>query len=120
MYSCSDVGVILCVSILGMCLMMLRSTGLIMTPIKMATSPGRSTRRVLTEWWMVCDLFLVVCGGIRLLLLSVDMNEIHDHHRNLTFSQVLTRDQNRFNLADKNGDKSLSKEEFADFLHPRE
>lgn len=49
-----------------------------------------------------------------------NMDEIHDHHRNLTYSQVIERDHRRFSLADQNSDQLLGKEEFADFLHPHE
>ncbi len=49
-----------------------------------------------------------------------NLNEIHDHHRNLTYAQAIERDHRRFNLADQSGDKLMSKEEYADFLHPHE
>ena len=49
-----------------------------------------------------------------------NLNEIHDHHRNLTYNQAIERDRQRFDLADRDGDKALSREEFADFLHPQE
>ena len=48
------------------------------------------------------------------------LDEIHDHHRNLTYNQAIDRDNKRFNLADENGDKVLDREEFANFLHPQE
>ena len=49
-----------------------------------------------------------------------DPNEIHDHHRNLTYAQAIAREQKRFDLADKDSNGLLSREEFADFLHPQE
>lgn len=49
-----------------------------------------------------------------------NFDEVHDHHRNLTYNQAIDRDQKRFSLADENGDKILSREEFANFLHPQE
>ena len=49
-----------------------------------------------------------------------NLNEIHDHHRNLTYNQAIQRDRVRFESADQNGDKVLEREEFADFLHPQE
>ena len=48
------------------------------------------------------------------------MNEVHDHHRNLTYQQTIDRDKKRFDMADKDKSKELDKDEFADFLHPRE
>lgn len=49
-----------------------------------------------------------------------NLNDMYDHHRNLTYNQAIERDHRRFNLADRNGDKVMNKEEFADFLHPHE
>lgn len=49
-----------------------------------------------------------------------NVNEIHDHNRNLTFSQTIERYQKRFFAADQNDNKALDKEEFADFLHPQD
>lgn len=49
-----------------------------------------------------------------------NLNDIYDHHRNLTYNQASERDHKRFLLADQNRDNFMSKEEFADFLHPHE
>lgn len=49
-----------------------------------------------------------------------DLNEIHDHHRNLTYNQAIDRDQKKFSRADRNADQVLDKEEYCDFLHPHE
>lgn len=49
-----------------------------------------------------------------------NLNDIHDHHRGLTFNQQLERNRKRFVLADRDGDKFITKEEFADFLHPHD
>lgn len=49
-----------------------------------------------------------------------NLDDIYDHHRNLTYNQVIERDHNRFLHADRDGDKVMNKEEFADFLHPHE
>ncbi len=53
------------------------------------------------------------------LSLVTDLDEVHDHHRNLTYQQAIDRDRRRFDMADLNKDQLLDKEEFADFLHPR-
>jgi len=37
-----------------------------------------------------------------------------------SYSEIIERDQNRFKAADKDGDGTLSKDEFADFLHPED
>lgn len=37
-----------------------------------------------------------------------------------TYKEMMQRDKRRWMTADKNKDKQLSKEEFADFLHPEE
>lgn len=37
-----------------------------------------------------------------------------------TYKEMMRRDKRRWTLADRNGDNSLSKEEFTDFLHPEE
>lgn len=37
-----------------------------------------------------------------------------------TYREMMLRDKRRWQAADKNGDNELSKEEFADFLHPEE
>jgi len=38
----------------------------------------------------------------------------------MTYQQTIDRDHRRFSLADKDKSGQLDKEEFADFLHPRE
>ena len=48
------------------------------------------------------------------------MDDIYDSHRQLTYKQMMDRDKRRFMTADTNVNGFLSKEEFADFLHPGE
>jgi hypothetical protein len=43
---------------------------------------------------------------------------MYDEHRKLTYNQVIDRDENRFKTADRDGNQKLSREEYADFLHP--
>ena len=43
---------------------------------------------------------------------------MYDEHRKLTYNQVIARDEKRFKAADKDGNEKLSREEYADFLHP--
>ena len=43
---------------------------------------------------------------------------MYDEHRKLTYNQVIDRDKKRFKVADRDGDQKLSREEYADFLHP--
>ena len=50
--------------------------------------------------------------------LSVDNNDIYDSHRKLTYKDIMKRDARRFAAADLDGDKKLTKDELADFLHP--
>lgn len=47
-----------------------------------------------------------------------DPDEVYDHHRRLTFGQFLEREERRFVAADQDGDGKLTKDEFANFLHP--
>ena len=49
-----------------------------------------------------------------------NLEDIHDHHRNLTYNQAMERDHRRFLLADDDNNKHLNKDEFANFLHPHE
>ena len=49
-----------------------------------------------------------------------DRSKVHDHIRNLTFNQIIERFNRRFKRADKDGNDLLDRDEFADFLHPRE
>jgi Ca2+-binding EF-hand superfamily protein len=49
-----------------------------------------------------------------------DKDAIYDHRRGLTFNQAIERDRKRFFLADRNGDKIMTKEEYGDFLHPHD
>lgn len=49
-----------------------------------------------------------------------DRDQIHDKNRNLTYREVITRYERRYRVADKDGNQLLDKDEFADFLHPRE
>ena len=48
-----------------------------------------------------------------------DRDKIHDVRRNKTFNQVIVRYEKRFKAADRDNDKLMNKDEFADFLHPR-
>ena len=43
---------------------------------------------------------------------------MYDEHRQLTYNQVIERDERRFKAADRDGDERLNREEYADFLHP--
>jgi hypothetical protein len=47
-----------------------------------------------------------------------DDNEVYDTHRKLTYKDIMKRDARRFAAADLDGDKRLTKNELADFLHP--
>lgn len=49
-----------------------------------------------------------------------DHDDVYDHHRQLTYKQVMDRDRRRFTLADEDGNKALGMQEFANFLHPEE
>lgn len=43
---------------------------------------------------------------------------MYDSHRGLTYKDMIKRDVKRFAAADLDGDKQLTKDELADFLHP--
>ena len=45
---------------------------------------------------------------------------MYDPHRQLTYKDMMRRDTRRFAAADLDGDKYLTKDELADFLHPGE
>ena len=47
-----------------------------------------------------------------------DRNQIYDQHRNLTFHEAIARFKRRYDVADRDGDGLLNKEEFTDFLMP--
>ena len=47
-----------------------------------------------------------------------DPDEVYDHHRQLSYKDVLARDERRFKAADTDSDGQLNREEFATFLHP--
>lgn len=49
-----------------------------------------------------------------------DLDMIYDTHRQQSYRQRMERDNRRFKVADRNGDKKLDREEFASFLHPEE
>ena len=51
-------------------------------------------------------------------LLSSEDDEMYDTHRGLTYKDIIARDVIRFAAADLDGDKQLTKNELADFLHP--
>jgi len=46
------------------------------------------------------------------------VNEVYDHHRQTTVQEEIDRDRKKFELADRNRDQVLDREEFADFLNP--
>lgn len=52
--------------------------------------------------------------------LVLDRDEMYDSHRQLTYNQMMERDERRFKQADLDNDGNLNREEFADFLHPEE
>ena len=54
------------------------------------------------------------------VLIPAEPDKIYDKRRGLTFQQAVDRYDRRFKAADKNGDKKLDREEFADMLHPGE
>lgn len=54
------------------------------------------------------------------LLLCEDLSQVHDKNKNLTFNDIIKRYERRFKKADQDGNNLLDKDEFADFLHPRE
>ena len=43
---------------------------------------------------------------------------MYDEHRQLTYNQVIGRDERRFKAADRDGDDKLNREEYGDFIHP--
>lgn len=49
-----------------------------------------------------------------------DDDEVYDTHRGLTYKKIIQRDVRRFAAADLNGDKQLTRDELADFLHPED
>jgi Ca2+-binding EF-hand superfamily protein len=49
-----------------------------------------------------------------------DDSEMYDSHRGLTYRDMISRDVKRFAAADLDGDKQLTKDELADFLHPED
>ena len=56
--------------------------------------------------------------GASVLMTYADENDIYDHKYKMTFKDMILRKKKVFNAADINGDKKLSKDELADFLHP--
>ena len=48
------------------------------------------------------------------------MKEIFDAHRQLSFEDVIQRDDRRFKVADHNKDRKLTKDEYGDFVHPED
>lgn len=48
------------------------------------------------------------------------MVEIFDTHRQLTFEDMIKRDERRFKVADLNKDAKLTKDEYGDFIHPED
>ena len=66
--------------------------------------------RLCTKW---CGLSWYYGYGF-----PVDKESMYDEHRQLTYNQVIARDEKRFRAADRDGDQKLNREEYADFLHP--
>ena len=48
-----------------------------------------------------------------------DENEIYDRRYGVSYKDMIRRKQRLFSAADLDGDKKLSHDELADFLHPR-
>ena len=67
------------------------------------------------ETWPACD-----CFQHDNLSLSTDENAIYDKRYKHTFKDMIRRKKKVFTAADLNGDKKLTKDELADFLHPGE
>ena len=65
-------------------------------------------------------MFIGPLEHITYCLISAEPDEIYDKRRGLTYQQAVDRYNRRFKAADKNGDKKLDKEEFADMLNPGE
>ena len=63
---------------------------------------------------MLLKSYLLVCYFSR----PSDPDEVYDHHRQLSYKDVLARDERRFKAADTDSDGQLNREEFATFLHP--
>lgn len=55
-----------------------------------------------------------------LMLLLSSGEEFGDLEDKNSYRKMLARDERRFKAADKNGDMSMTKEEFTAFLHPEE
>lgn len=50
----------------------------------------------------------------------MDPSEVDDYAEGMTYSEMMKRDQRRWEMADKDNDGALVLEEFTDFLHPEE
>lgn len=51
---------------------------------------------------------------------NMDQNELAQEQHGASYIQMLKRDRRRWQMADKDEDDSLTKDEFAGFLHPEE
>ena len=48
------------------------------------------------------------------------LNEVYDTHRQLSYQDMINRDERRFRVADHNRDGKMTKDEFGDFIHPED
>ena len=51
-------------------------------------------------------------------VIAADENEIYNERYGITFKDMIRRKKKMFSSADLDGDKKLTKDEFADFIHP--
>ncbi len=65
----------------------------------------------------------MVRGGkllcMRDYVILLDRSKIHDVRHNKTYEEVIVRYERRFKAADRDNNKLMDRDEFADFLHPR-
>lgn len=51
---------------------------------------------------------------------DMDPQELENDENGFSYKAMLKRDRRRWSIADRDGDDSLTKVEFSDFLHPEE
>lgn len=51
---------------------------------------------------------------------EMDPKDLEQGDEHFSYKSMLTRDRRRWSVADRDGDDSLTREEFTDFLHPEE
>lgn len=51
---------------------------------------------------------------------DMDPNDLEKEDNGFSYKSMLTRDHRRWSVADRDGDDSLTRAEFTDFLHPEE